>query len=62
MEKLYYIPQWRMNARIAETVIEGDPISINGTNYERVSRAPIGRQVVRRLRATDEAKRIVIYN
>jgi len=51
-----------MNARIAETVIEGDPISINGTNYERVSRAPIGRQVVRRLRATDESKRIVIYN
>jgi|TARA_R100000027_G_scaffold47677_1_gene36485 hypothetical protein len=62
MEKLYYIPQWRMNARIAETVIEGDPITVEGTNYERVSRAPIGRSVVRRLRAMDESKRIVLYN
>lgn len=62
MEKAYYIARSRMNARIAETVIDGDPISLNGITYERVSKAPAGRQVARRLRAIDETKRVVIYS
>lgn len=62
MEKKYYIARSRMNARIAETVVDGDPISIDGITYERVSKAPIGRSVQRRLRKTDETQRIVIYS
>ena len=62
MEKLYYIPSHRMNARIADTVLEGEDISIEGITYQRLSRAPIGRSIQRRLRKTDESQRIVIYN
>lgn len=62
MEKSYYIARSRMNARIADTIIEDYPISIDGITYERVSRAPIGRSVQRRLRKTDETQRIVIYS
>ena len=62
MEKLYYIPQWRMNARIAETVLEGEDITIEGITYQRLSRAPIGKSIKRRLRKTDETQRIVIYS
>ena len=62
MEKLYYIPSHRMNARISDTVLEGEEISIEGISYQRLSRAPIGRSIQRRLRKTDETQRIVIYN
>jgi hypothetical protein len=62
MEKLYYIPSHRMNARIADTVVEGEEISIEGITYQRLSRAPIGRSVQKRLRKTDESQRIVIYS
>ena len=62
MEKLYYIPSHRMNARISDTVLEGEEISIEGITYQRLSRAPIGRSIQRRLRKTNETQRIVIYN
>ena len=62
MEKLYYIPSHRMNARISDTVLEGEEISIEGITYQRLSRAPIGRSIQRRLRKTDETQRIVIYS
>ena len=62
MEKLYYIPSHRMNARIAETVLEGEDITIEGVTYQRLSRAPIGKSIKRRLRKTDETQRIVIYS
>jgi len=62
MEKLYYIPSHRMNARISETVIDGDDITIEGITYQRLSRAPIGKSIKRRLRKSDETQRIVIYS
>ena len=62
MVKSYYIARSRMNARIADTVIQNDSISIDGITYEKVSKAPIGRSVQRRLRKTDESQRIVIYS
>ena len=62
MEKLYYIPSHRINARISDTIIDGDDISIDGITFQRLSRAPIGRSIQRRLRKTDETQRIVIYS
>ncbi len=62
MEKKYYIARSRINARISDTVIDGEIISIEGITYQRLSRAPIGRSIKRRLRKTDETQRIVIYS
>jgi len=61
MQKLYYIAQHRINARISETVLSGNHIKIGSYLYERVSRAPIGRTVKKRFRSLDEKEQIVIY-
>lgn len=61
MEKLYYIPQHRINARISESIISGYHIKIGAYLYERISRAPAGRTVQKRYRSLDEKTQFVIY-
>jgi len=61
MNKEYYISRQRMNARISDSVIEGQHIQIGEYVYEKVSRAPIGRRVVQRLINEDTNTRITIY-
>ena len=61
MNKEYYIAKSRMNARIADTVIDGVHINIDGMTYERVSKAPIGRRPVQRLLNETTNTRITIY-
>jgi len=62
MNREYYISSWRMNHRISESHIDGSHIVVDGIVYEQVSRAPIGRRVVRRLINEDTNTRISIYN
>lgn len=62
MEKLYYIAATKINARIAETVVHGYPIQLNGYLYEKVSSAPRGKRILRRLLNIDTQTRIIIYN
>lgn len=61
MNKEYYIAKSRMNARIADTVIDGVHITIDGIIYERITKAPAGRRALRRLQNLDTSTRITIY-
>ena len=61
MNKDLYISPLRINARIADTVIDGQHIEIEGLVYERVSRAPAGRRPVQRLINESTKTRITIY-
>ena len=62
MNKEYYISTWRMNHRISETVLDGYHITVDGIVYEQVSKAPLGRRVVRRLFNDKTNTRISIYS
>lgn len=62
MEKLFYVPATKINARIADTVVEGYPIMIDGYQYEKVNRAPRGRRILRKLVNEEKQERIVIYS
>lgn len=61
MTKLYYISRQRVNARISDSVVEGYPIKIGEYTYELISRAPVGRRVLKKYRSLDDTKQIVIY-
>lgn len=61
MIKEYYIAQSRMNARIADTVLPGVHINMDGISYERITKAPAGRRAVQRLINEDTNTRITIY-
>lgn len=61
MTKEYYIAKSRMNARIADTVLDGVHINIDGIMYERITKAPAGRRAVQRLLNEDTNTRITIY-
>lgn len=62
MNKLFYVPATKINARIADTVVEGYPIKIDGYQYEKVSRAPRGRRILRKLLNVESQEQIVIYS
>ena len=59
MTKLFFIPESRMNAAIAETILPGQHIRIDDYMYLQLSRAPRGKRIDRKLQREDE--RILIY-
>lgn len=62
MEELYYVPSMKVNSKVADLVIEGNHIEINGITYQRLSRKPRGRSVKRRLLNEKNNTRILIYS
>jgi hypothetical protein len=62
MEKLFYVSSTKINAKIADTVIDGQHIEMEGYTYQRVSRRPLGRRVLRRLLNEQKQEQIVIYS
>lgn len=62
MEKLFYVPAVKMNAKLQETKIDGNHISIGEYTYERLSKRPAGRSILRKLTNLDTQEQIVIYN
>lgn len=61
MDKKYYILYSKINARIAETVLSGYHIKVDDITYERVSRRPLGKKVVKRLLNTSTNEKLVLY-
>lgn len=61
MNKLFFVPSTKINARIAETVITGQHITIAGLTYQMVSKRPQGRRVLRKLQNLDTNTQITIY-
>ena len=62
MNKLFFVPSTKINARIAETVITGQHINIAGLTYQMVSKRPQGRRVLRKLQNLDTNTQITIYS
>lgn len=61
MEKEFYIHYAKINARIAETVTTGYHIVVDGETYEKVSRRPAGKRLVRKLRNTQNNLQLSLY-
>jgi len=61
MEKLFFVTSTKINARIAETVIDGRHITVEGLTYQMVSRRPQGRRVLRKLQNLNTNTQITIY-
>jgi len=61
MNKLFFVPSTKINARIADTIITGNHITVEGLTYQMVSRRPQGRRVLRKLQNLDTNTQITIY-
>ena len=62
ISELYYIPSVKINAKVADLVIPGNHIRVDGYQYERLMRKPRGRSIKRNLRSMDENTYIKIYS
>jgi len=51
----------KMNSLIAETVVPGHHIVVEGFTYELISRRPKNRRVIRKLLSTSKQEHITIY-
>lgn len=60
MEERFYMLRSKMNAAIAETILEGNHIKVEGYVYEEVSRKPKRRQLLRTLQ--NHNLRFLIYS
>ena len=60
MNKLFFVPSTKINARIADTVVTGQHITVEGLTYQMVSKRPLGRRVLRRLINESTNTKIVI--
>jgi len=61
MTKLYFIPSTKINARIADSVLNGYHIKLEGLTYEQTSRRPFGKSLKRSLINEKKQERILIY-
>jgi|TARA_B110000977_G_scaffold59493_1_gene80762 hypothetical protein len=59
--QLFFVKATRINARIAEFVMPGMYINMDGYRYEQLSKRPVGRAKKRTLLNTDSNTRLVIY-
>jgi hypothetical protein len=62
MNENYYIRATKINARVADLVLEGNHITIDGYTFEKLDRKPRGRVIERRLLNTETQERILIYS
>lgn len=61
MNQLFFIKSSKINHKTIDTVIHGGHITVEGYQYEQLSKRPFGRSINRRLRSIDESTQIVIY-
>lgn len=62
MNENYYIRATKVNARVADLVIEGNHITIDGYRFEKLERKPRGRSIERKLQNVKTQERILIYS
>ena len=61
MIKSNYIRSSKLTPRINQTVIPGQHIVIEGVTYEKLSRKPYGKAIVRRLKSIEINESITCY-
>ena len=62
MNEFYYIAESNMNSRIASTIWDGYPITVERINYERLTKRPSYRSVKQSLINTENQERIILFN
>lgn len=61
MQELYFFPSVKMNAKIADSVIDGSHIEIEERKYDMLTKKPRGRSIERTLVNEDLQTRLTIY-
>ena len=61
MQEYYYILQSKINSKLADKVMPGESIRLNGYSYVRLNQKPRGRQIVHNLVGQDSNDRFIIY-
>jgi len=62
MNESYFIRATKVNARVADFIIDVQHININGYKFERLSKKPRGRTIERKLQNTNTQERFIIYS
>ena len=61
MEKLFYVSRKNITSEILDFIEVGKHIVIGGTQYERISKRPRGRRILKKLSTPDGNEKITIY-
>jgi len=62
MVKSMYVPSLKITYKIAEDIVYGNHIVVDGVRFELINKRPIGRRVLRSLVNESKGERIVIYS
>ena len=58
----YYVRATKINARIADIVVDGAHIEMDGYRFEKLMKKPRGRLIERKLVNVNTEERILIYS
>lgn len=61
MIKSNYIRSSKLTPRIKQTVISGEHINIEDVRFEKLSKKPYGRTILRKLIKADQSEHITCY-
>jgi len=61
MVKSNYIRSSKITPRIKQTVISGEHITIGEDTFEKLSKKPYGKTILRKLIKTDQSEHITCY-
>ena len=61
MENSYYVKAAKLTAKISDSIIDGSHIILDRDRYEKVSRKPFGKMIVRNLIKLDKSEKITCY-
>jgi len=56
-----FIKSNKISPKISETVIPGNHIIVEGERFEKLSKKPYGRSIIRTLKSLDEKETITCY-
>jgi len=56
-----FIKSNKISPKISETVIPGNHIMVEGERFEKLSKKPYGRSIIRTLKSLDEKETITCY-
>ena len=62
MKESYFVRATKVNARVAELIIDGQHIGIDGYKFEKLSKKQRGRSIERKLQNAETQERFIIYS
>lgn len=62
MVKLFYVPSLKITYKIAEDVVPGNHIMVQGSRYELLNKRPLGRRVKRNLVSVSKDEKIILFS